>query len=285
MIIWIASYPKSGNTWIRALLSYYFFSKHDDFNFDILQHIPNFNIGDFINKNTKFSSNLEYADKALEVQKFICQRFKINTFFKTHCSLNKINKNFFTNKSTSLGCVYVVRDPRNIITSYKNFEGWTYKQTLKFMTDETSFLYSNKATQKKLNIKGMEIINSWSQNYNSWVKNKMGIPICLVKYEDLLNNTLEEFIKIFNFIAEINKEDNIKIDLNRAKNTVKVTNFENLKKLELERGFIEKEEKSRRNNFFHKGKLNVWNEIVPNEIINTLENKFKKEMIELNYLK
>ena len=285
MIIWIASYPKSGNTWVRALLSYYFFSKQDDFKFDILRHIPNFNIGDFVNENTKFSSNLEYADKALEIQKFICQKFKINTFFKTHCSLNKIRNNFFTNKSTSLGCVYIVRDPRNVITSYKNFEGWTYKQTLKFMTDETSFLYSNKITQKKLNIKGMEIINSWSQNYNSWVKNKMDIPICLVKYEDLLNNTLEEFIKIFNFIAEINKEGNIKIDLTRAKNTVKVTNFENLKNLELEKGFIENEEKSRKNNFFHKGKLNIWKEIVPKEIISSLENNFKKEMIELNYLK
>ena len=148
--------------------------------------------------------------------------------------------------------MYIVRDPRNVITSYKNFEGWTYKQTLKFMTDETSFLYSNKITQKKLNIKGMEIINSWSQNYNSWVKNKMGIPICLVKYEDLLNNTLEEFIKIFNFIAEINKENNIKIDLNRAKNTVKVTNFENLKNLELKRGFIEKRKNLEKIIFFIK---------------------------------
>ena len=74
MIIWIASYPKSGNTWIRALLSHYFFSKDEKFNFDLLKHIPNFNIGDFTNENTKFSSNIDYADKALDVQKFICQK-------------------------------------------------------------------------------------------------------------------------------------------------------------------------------------------------------------------
>ena len=42
MIVWIASYPKSGNTWLRALLSSYFFLKEDKFDFDILNEIPNF---------------------------------------------------------------------------------------------------------------------------------------------------------------------------------------------------------------------------------------------------
>ena len=148
MIIWIASYPKSGNTWVRALLSYYFFSLNEKFNFDLLKHIPNFNIGDYLNQNVKFSSNIDYADKALEVQKLLCQKFKINFFFKTHSSLNKINKNYFTNKSVSLGCIYIVRDPRNVITSYKNFENLNYEKTLKFMLNKESFLLANKATQK-----------------------------------------------------------------------------------------------------------------------------------------
>ena len=57
MIIWIASYPKSGNTWVRALLSYYFFSKKKILNFDILKHnIPNFNIGDFVSENKNLFS-------------------------------------------------------------------------------------------------------------------------------------------------------------------------------------------------------------------------------------
>ena len=42
MIIWIASYPKSGNTWIRSLLSAYLFSKDGKFNFDLLEKIQQF---------------------------------------------------------------------------------------------------------------------------------------------------------------------------------------------------------------------------------------------------
>ena len=51
MIIWIASYPKSGNTWVRALLTYYFFSKVKKFDFTLLKNIPNFNVADFIDNN------------------------------------------------------------------------------------------------------------------------------------------------------------------------------------------------------------------------------------------
>ena len=285
MIIWIASYPKSGNTWVRALLSYYFFSKENSFNFDILKHIPNFNIGDFVSKNTKFPSDLDYADKALETQKFICEKFKMNTFFKTHSSLNKIKKNYFTDKSVSLGCIYIVRDPRNVVTSYKNFENWSYNKTLDFMKNDKSFLHANKATKKKLGITGMELINSWSGNYNSWVNNKFNIPICLIKYENLLNNTLLELEKIFEFVKKLNSEKNTKFNLERAKKTVAETNFNNLKLLEKKVGFSEKKEGNRANYFFNQGESNDWNLTLPDEIKKNIENNFYKEMEELGYIK
>ena len=285
MIIWIASYPKSGNTWVRALLSYYFFSKENSFNFDILKHIPNFNIGDFVSENTKFPSNLDYADKALETQKFICQKFKMNTFFKTHSSLNKIKKNYFTDKSVSLGCIYIVRDPRNVVTSYKNFENWSYNKTLDFMKNDKSFLHANKTTKKKLGISGMELINSWSGNYNSWVNNKFNIPICLIKYENLLNNTLLELEKIFEFVKKLNSEKNTKFNLERAKRTIAETNFDNLKLLEKKVGFSEKKEGNRINYFFNQGESNDWNLTLPDEIKKNIENNFYKEMEELGYIK
>ena len=50
-------YPKSGNTWVRSLLSYYFFSKSEKFNFDLLKHIPNFNPADFLDNKNPIKSN------------------------------------------------------------------------------------------------------------------------------------------------------------------------------------------------------------------------------------
>ena len=56
MIVWIASYPKSGNTWVRALVAHYFFSKDKKFNFELLKHIPNFNVSDFISEKKTFKN-------------------------------------------------------------------------------------------------------------------------------------------------------------------------------------------------------------------------------------
>ena len=50
MIIWLASYPKSGNTWIRSVLISYYFTEDGKFNFDNLSRIPDYPNKIFLNK-------------------------------------------------------------------------------------------------------------------------------------------------------------------------------------------------------------------------------------------
>ena len=57
MIIWLASYPKSGNTWVRSFLSAYYYSSEGKFDFELLKNIPNFNVSDFISEKTPLKSN------------------------------------------------------------------------------------------------------------------------------------------------------------------------------------------------------------------------------------
>ena len=271
MIIWIASYPKSGNTWIRALIAYYFFSKEEKFSFDLLKHIPNFNVSDYVNENYPLKSNDDIIKNWLPIQKFINNKFKRNLLFKTHNACIKIKDNSFTNNKVSAGCIYIVRDPRNVVTSYKNFENQSYENVTQNMFNEEGFLLSNQSTFRKFGIKGVEIISSWGQHYNSWVHNKLKIPICLIKYENLLNDPSAEFVKIFDFLKKINKEKKIKIDEKRLKKTINETNFENLKNLENSTGFIEKQ--NRKAKFFNQGSDNDWEQILPKEISSKIEKK------------
>ena len=111
MIFWIASYPKSGNTWLRSLLSSYYYSQDGFFDQKLL-----IQIGQFPEK--KYFADFDYDSSiTTDTSRFwISAQDRINhdkkfRFFKTHNVLGSINRNKFTNLKNTVGCVYIVRDP------------------------------------------------------------------------------------------------------------------------------------------------------------------------------
>ena len=128
MIIWIASYPKSGNTWIRSLIGSYFFTKTGVFNFEVLKNIKQFSpvISDSI-----INEKLHYQSKVS--QSWIPSQININKdnkihFLKTHNAMCAINGNNFTDKFNTLAVIYIVRDPRNVLTSISHHYGMNQEQ-------------------------------------------------------------------------------------------------------------------------------------------------------------
>ncbi|MDA7767903.1 sulfotransferase domain-containing protein [Candidatus Pelagibacter sp.] len=276
MVIWIASYPKSGNTWLRSLVTSYYFSK-DKFSLSDLKKIPTFSVSDFINDSLLLQNGVDVAKQWLNVQREINKNYKKTLFFKTHNACVAINKNLFTDSDNTAGCIYVVRDPRNIITSYKNFEKKTYEEILNHMKNKEAFLFS----ERKTGFKNFEFIGSWADNYNSWFHNKLGIPICLIKYEDLVRDTLGELRKIIDFIASVQNIKNYSFNNEKAEKGVSDSSFENLSKMERDRGFNEARYDQK---FFSMGGKNKWQTLLPVSIKENIEQSFYSEMKELNYL-
>ena len=181
MIIWIASYPKSGNTWVRSLLSAYFFTEDGEFNFNLLENIKKFPSEDFISE--KLRDPLEITKYWRPTQEEILKGKKIK-FLKTHNCLMQLNNNKFTTTKHTLGVIYIIRDPRNVLTSFKNHMDITYKDALKIMCKEDTVIFD----ELTKNYNASQFVSSWSKNYKTWLQNNP-FKKHLVKYEDLEKNS------------------------------------------------------------------------------------------------
>ena len=274
MIIWIASFPKSGNTWVRAFLSSYFFSEGNDFDLNLLNKIDQFPLLKHFLDIKENPQNLLDASK-----NWIIMQNKINlsnkiTFLKTHHTMCTIGNSPFTNKENTMGAIYLVRDPRDIAVSYSKHDDTNYNITIKSMITEKMQI----SLPDDKNQKALALIGNWSENYNSW-KNFDLTEKIIIKYEDLVLNPFESFFKIIKYL---NKLYNLVIDEKKIKKCIELTKFSKLQNLEKKFGF--KETISKNELFFRTGKIGQWEKKLNKNDVIKIENTFKKEMVELGYL-
>jgi hypothetical protein len=216
----------------------------------------------------------------IKAQEKINENNKLN-FFKTHNILGSINKTNFTNKKNTLAAIYIVRDPRNVITSIQNHYELSKDEALKFMLNENKFIYDY---HSKDDFSDFQFISSWKKNYNSWINQKI-FPVKIIKYEDLFNKTFETFSDIVKFIQNITGIKK-KFDHLKAQNSIKSTNFNNMKNIEKNGGFLESvlsKNDSKKIPFFHLGPKNDWKNIFDQNYQKKLNLIFDTNLKELNY--
>ena len=284
MIIWTASYPKSGNTFVRSLLSAYLFTKDGNFNFEVLKNISQFPDITFFEKlGVDVSNDDEVLKNYIRAQEEINKKDKKSiTFLKTHSTLHNINNHKFTNYQNTYGVIYIVRDPRNVVLSYANHNQMTIEQATKSLK---SFRVLGGVKNSKVAAdRGLTHVGSWSSHYNVWKEFKKTNRYLLIKYEDLISDTKGTFLKILNFIYILGKSKHV-IDEVKLNNVISTTSFENLQKLEKTTFFHEaKKINNKYVTFFKYGPKNDWKKSLSNEIIKNIEEEFKIEMKELDYL-
>ena len=277
MIIWIASYPKSGNTYLRSFISSYYFSKKGKFNFDLLLNILQFPSLKFTKK--KINSELEACQSWIYNQQHFFSGDKIH-FIKTHSSLNKYKGYDFTAKNLSLGAIYIVRDPRNLITSMIHHYSLSYEQAYSKLINEKQTLLEKSTDGDHSNF---TFLGSWSDHYKSW-KNSSEFKTLFIKYEDFENNKLDTFKKIVIFINSLKQNESL-IDEKKFINSINSTNFSNLRNKEENEGFEESvySKTGEKKRFFNLGFNNRWQKILPKNILLKLNNTFQDDLNELGY--
>lgn len=264
MLIWLASYPKSGNTWVRMLVDHYgqtgrdIDARHSDnqlYWFQAVSPIP------FENLNLGLQAQLRGAAIA-HLQCFI----NIPTLVKTHhvnMSVNEIP--LFPHQWTDK-VIYVVRDPRDIVASFQKHMGLeTLDRSIEMMNDINSIIQQDNTAA--------HILATWSYHIESWTRETKFEPL-IVKYEDLHEDTERELTRILEYCGLIP-------DKERMAKAIELCQFDRLQKKEQEHPFPEVSTKA--DVFFRKGRVGSYKEELSDEQIARVEEHHGEAMQKMGY--
>ena len=287
-IFWIASYPKSGNTLLRSIISSLFFSDDGNFRFNMLKNIPiiedTTNLEFIKQKKTEDYNNLDKLDTISKY--WLNMQTKENLgfvgdfmFVKTHHALIKLFDKPFTTQENTRGIIYVVRDPRDIVLSMCNHFNFDIEESIASLLNENFALkWHDSKNLYKYKKKPISFLSSWEKHYFSWVDDSFDCPKLVIKYEDLVydkNNTIRNIAHFFeiNYKLKINKLET------KIPNIIKQTDFNNFKNKEKNSGFSE----SVNNNFFNVGKKNQWLKNLSKDAAYIIEKECFNLLNKLNY--
>ena len=287
-IFWISSYPKSGNTLVRAIISALFFSRNGKFQLDQLKHTGQFERRDRLNLIKKINEE-EFLnlDKLKILSKYWLtlqnnENMKIKKgfgFIKSHSSYVSMFNNWFTNLNNTAGYIYIIRDPRDVAISWAKHANLSYDDSISFMINFNSCIeWAQTNSELPENIKPKTFLSSWDEHVLSWTKNNLDVPKLVLRYEDLVYKKKEAVKIIVNFFE---KNFKIKFYSNDKKiaNIVESTSFEELRSQESKFGFAE----ASSGVFFRRGEKNQWKNELTVEQIARLENKFRDFINKFSY--
>ena len=184
MIFWLASYPKSGNTWVRMFWRSYFLPSNQVFSLNKKGDLD-LEVSNFPTPKQLMEANIDHTNFAniaknwITLQDIINLNGKLN-FLKTHNGNFTLNNYAFTNTDNTIGGIYIVRDPRDVVLSNANHFGINNQESTNMIINMESYEIENFDTQNKKEFR-RSLMGSWSSNYLSW-KNYKGRKIHLIKY-------------------------------------------------------------------------------------------------------
>ena len=275
-IIWVASYPKSGNTWLRSFLTSYYLTLDGSFNFELLKNIPTFEsniFSPFVSKQEAAKNPKIMSKYWIEVQKNSELTNGDFIFLKTHNFCGEIDNYPFTSSKYTIGFIYVVRDPREVVISYSNHFKISLEESVNIITSPSPTIILNEGINYPV------FTYNWGVNYSSW-KQFDNVPRLIIRYEDMISDPYLMFKNILIFLNNLGLPS---LNEDKLSNSLKNTSFSYLQNLEKNEGF-EEQNLLKNTKFFNKGSVDSWKTKLSKEQVNKIENKFSAEMRELKYI-
>ncbi|MBR9831836.1 sulfotransferase domain-containing protein [bacterium] len=244
-VVWLASYPKSGNTWLRSILVHLLQPAQKDDRLDYLKHIRYVSDRRLFDEYSGIDSS-DLCDEEIsllrpKVYETMSSHSKENLFFKIHDAYQILsNGEALISKKASKSIVYIVRNPLDVAVSFSAFKRSTIDKVIEEMNDK-SFCLADSKHSLKMEIR--QYLSSWSNHVESWTKQK-DIPVLVVRYEDLICD-------VFGVVSQVVEFLELPCSIQQIKLAIDESSFYKLKKMEEDYGYLEKH--SNCNSFFRSG--------------------------------
>lgn len=275
-IVWLASYPKSGNTWFRVFLSNLLSESDQPADINNLHATPIASSRELFDEATGLSSaelTLDEIDILRPgVYSYAARNSKEILFQKVHDAwlLTSTGKAMF-NLDVTRAVIYFIRNPLDVAISFSNHLNKSLEQAVGVMADNS---YAFNSSQNKLHIQLRQRLLSWSNHVKSWV-DESDLPVLVIRYEDMKSDPFNTFSKAVDFVGISKSEQSIR----RA---IQFSDFKEIQKQEVEKGFKEKPVKVK--TFFRKGIVGAWKDEMPENLVKQICTDHAEIMKRFGYL-
>jgi len=273
-IVWLASYPKSGNTWIRVFLTNYVR------NADAPADINKLDGGPIAADRRMFddaagveASELSLADVvALRADVFrdFARTSPRTTFVKIHDAYRRPGEPSLIPADVSLGAVYIVRNPLDVAVSFANHEGLTLDDSVDRLCQSVTVARS----VHRLRLQLEQTLLTWSEHVISWTE-QSEVPCTTVRYEDLLADAEQTFRVVL-------AEARLPIEPERLRRAIAFSSFDTVSRQEATAGFREKPLNSTA--FFRRGRSGDWRDALTSSQVARIVDAHHDVMKRFGYL-
>ena len=271
-IVWIASYPKSGNTWTRAFLLHLFMNPREQVPLDEMAMMSPVDAGlhwfnDATGEERTSYTPEETAALRAAAQQVIAKCFPATGFVKTHCAFVPWFGHPMFDLTLTAGAIYVVRNPLDIVASYASHVGRTLDDLVRVITTAD---HTTPGSEKQT----PQLLGSWSQNVLSWT-HRPHPGLHVMRYEDMVAAPAETFGKLARFLR-------VDPPAERFQRALDFSSFDKMKQIEAGEGFAEKTE--HQSTFFRRGRVGGWrDELSPDQVARIVD-VHREQMARFGYL-
>jgi len=270
-IVWLASYPKSGNTWLRLFLANYFAPNRP---VELNQAIS-FGIGDSgvdLYRQAGMGQDAPSQQSIAQLRPLVHrqvaqQKAQGVTFVKTHNACIHVAGAPLITPDVTAGAILVVRNPFDVAVSFGHHNEMPIERAVQALATDTYYVpaYGPYVDQYP---------TSWRRFQASWI-DAAGLSPLVLRYEDMVRSPTTAFAQVLTFL-------NVRIDEARLADSIRATDFDTLASQEKTHGFAEGDPHGKVP-FFREGRIGVWQDVLSTEQVENLKQACGKELIRLGY--